>query len=70
MASQPGRDWAGHDLADMPGIKLRNMLTQLGEWTRWGFVIRQGKAGTPSPNRYPGWSQPRRARNSSQTATS
>ena len=31
MAGQPGRDWAGHDLADMLAIKPRNMLTQLGE---------------------------------------
>jgi hypothetical protein len=39
----PGRDWAGHDLADMLGIKPRNMLTQLAEWTRWGFLIKTGK---------------------------
>jgi len=43
MASQPGRDWAGHDLADMLGIKPRNMLTQLGEWTRLGFLAKTGK---------------------------
>ncbi len=43
MASQPGRDWAGHDLANMLGIKPRNMLTQLGEWTRWGFLVKTGK---------------------------
>lgn len=43
MAGQPGRDWAGHDLADMLGIKPRNMLTQLGEWTRWGFLVKTGK---------------------------
>jgi hypothetical protein len=43
MASQPGRDWAGHDLADMLGIKPRNMLTQLAEWTRWGFLVKTGK---------------------------
>jgi Transposase DDE domain len=43
MAGQPGRDWAGHDLADMLGIKPRNMLTQLGEWIRWGFLVKTGK---------------------------
>jgi hypothetical protein len=26
MTGQPGRDWAGRDLADLPGIKPRNML--------------------------------------------
>src|SRR5437763_7865685 len=31
MAGQPGRDWAGRDLADLLGIKPRNMLTQLAE---------------------------------------
>jgi hypothetical protein len=43
MASQPGRDWAGRDLAAMPGIKPRNMLTQLAEWTRWGFLTKTGQ---------------------------
>jgi hypothetical protein len=43
MASQPGRDWAGHDLADMLGIKPRNMLTQLGEWAGLGFLVKTGK---------------------------
>ena len=38
MAGQPGRDWAGRDLADLLGIKPRNMLTQLAEWTRLGFL--------------------------------
>jgi Insertion element 4 transposase N-terminal/Transposase DDE domain len=46
MASQPGRDWAGRDLAALLGIKPRNMLTQLAEWTRLGFL---GKTG---PGRY------------------
>ena len=46
MASQPGRDWAGHDLADLLGIKPRNMLTQLAEWTRLGFLAKTG------PGRY------------------
>jgi hypothetical protein len=43
MASQPGRDWAGRDLADTLGIKPRNMLTQLGEWTRLGFIAKTGR---------------------------
>lgn len=53
MTSQPARDWAGHDLADMLGIKPRNMLTQLGEWTRWGFLIKTGKGryALPEPSR-------------------
>ena len=52
MAGQPGRDWAGRDLADMLGIKPRNMLTQLGEWTRWGFLIKTGKGryALPEPS--------------------
>jgi Insertion element 4 transposase N-terminal/Transposase DDE domain len=51
MAGQPGRDWAGRDLADMLGIKPRNMLTQLGEWTRWGFLIKtaKGRYALPEP---------------------
>ena len=40
MASQPGRDWAGRDLAEPARIKPRNMLTQLAEWTRLGFLTR------------------------------
>jgi hypothetical protein len=43
MASQPGRDWAGSDLAAMLAIKPRNMLTQLAEWTRYGFLTKTGK---------------------------
>ncbi|HEV2260160.1 MAG TPA: transposase, partial [Streptosporangiaceae bacterium] len=46
MASQPGRDWAGRDLADLLGIKPRNMLTQLAEWTRLRFLAKTG------PGRY------------------
>jgi hypothetical protein len=46
MASQPGRDWAGRDLAALPGIKPRNMLTQPAEWTRLGFLAKTG------PGRY------------------
>ena len=51
MASQPGRDWAGHDLAALLGIKPRNMLTQLAEWTRLGFLAKTG------PGRY-AWPAP------------
>ena len=40
MNSQPGRHWAGRDLADMLAIKPRNLLTQLAEWTRLGFITR------------------------------
>jgi hypothetical protein len=46
MTSQPGRDWAGRDLAALLGIKPRNMLTQLAEWTRLGFLAKTG------PGRY------------------
>ena len=51
MAGQPGRDWAGHDLAAMLGIKPRNMLTQLAEWTRLGFLAKtgQGRYALPEP---------------------
>jgi hypothetical protein len=51
MASQPGRDWAGRDLAAMLGIKPRNMLTQLAEWTRLGFLAKtgQGRYALPGP---------------------
>jgi hypothetical protein len=41
-ASQPPRDWSGHDLAVLLGVKPRNMLTQLGEWSRLGFFTRTG----------------------------
>jgi hypothetical protein len=52
MASQPGSDWAGRDLAAMPGIKPRNMLTQLAEWTRLGFLAKtgQGRYALPEPS--------------------
>jgi hypothetical protein len=46
MASQPGHNWAGRDLAALPGIKPHNMLTQLAEWTRLGFFAKTG------PGRY------------------
>ena len=52
MASQPGCDWAGRDLAAILGIKPRNMLTQLAEWTRLGFLARtgRGKYALPEPS--------------------
>jgi hypothetical protein len=42
ITSQPPRDWSGHDLAAMLGVKPRNMLTQLGEWSQLGFFTRTG----------------------------
>ena len=42
ITSQPPRDWSGHDLAVLLGVKPRNMLTQLGEWSRLGFFTRTG----------------------------
>ena len=52
MASQPGRDWPGRDLAALLGIKPRNMLTQLAEWTRLGFLAKtgQGRYALPGPS--------------------
>lgn len=52
MASQPGHDWAGRDLAALLGIKPRNMLTQLAEWTRLGFLAKtgQGRYALPEPS--------------------
>ena len=52
MTSQPGRDWAGRDLAALLGIKPRNMLTQLAEWTRLGFLAKtgQGRYAIPEPS--------------------
>jgi hypothetical protein len=52
MNSQPGRDWAGRDLAGMLAIKPRNLLTQLAEWTRLGFFTRtdSGTYALNTPN--------------------
>jgi len=59
IASQPSRDWSGHELALMLGAKPRDMLIQLGEWARLGFFTRTGfgtyklnipPAGSPSTN--------------------
>jgi hypothetical protein len=46
MASEPGRDWPGRELADRLGVRPRNMLTQLAEWTRLGLLAKTG------PGRY------------------
>ena len=46
MASQPGRDWAGSELASRLGAPPRNMLTQLAEWARLGLLAKTG------PGRY------------------
>ncbi len=52
ITSQPPRDWSGHDLAILLGVKPRNMLTQLGEWARLGYFTRTGsgtyRLNTPS----------------------
>ena len=52
ITSQPPREWSGHDLAILLGVKPRNMLTQLGEWARLGFFTRTGfgtyRLNTPS----------------------
>ncbi|HEV2373988.1 MAG TPA: hypothetical protein VGS19_17755 [Streptosporangiaceae bacterium] len=42
ITGQPPRDWSGHELAILLGVKPRNMLTQLGEWARLGFFTRTG----------------------------
>jgi len=52
ITSQPPRDWSGHDLAVLLGVKTRNMLTQLGEWARLGFFTRTG-SGTCRLNKPP-----------------
>jgi hypothetical protein len=46
MASEPGCDRAGSELAGKLGIPPRNMLTQLAEWARLGFLAKTG------PGRY------------------
>jgi hypothetical protein len=42
ITSQPPRDWSGHELALMLGVKPRNMLTQLREWALLGFFTHTG----------------------------
>ena len=46
MASEPGRDWSGRELAGQLGVLPRIMLTQLAEWTRLGLLAKTG------PGRY------------------
>jgi Insertion element 4 transposase N-terminal/Transposase DDE domain len=43
MASQPGQDWSGSELATRLGVKPPNLLTQLAEWTRLGFLSKTGR---------------------------
>jgi transposase IS4-like protein/DDE family transposase len=43
MNTDPGRDWAGSELARQLQVKPRNMLTQLAEWARLGFLARTGQ---------------------------
>jgi hypothetical protein len=43
MASEPGRDWAGSELARRLGAQPRNMLTQLAEWTRLGLLAKTSR---------------------------
>ena len=43
MASQPGQDWSGTELASRLGVKPPNLLTQLAEWTRLGFLSKTGR---------------------------
>jgi hypothetical protein len=53
ITSQPPRDWSGHELALMLGVKPRNMLTQLREWALLGFFAHTGygtyRLNTPPP---------------------
>jgi hypothetical protein len=43
MASEPGRDWSGRELAGRLGIRLQVMLTQLAQWTRLGLLAKTGR---------------------------
>jgi hypothetical protein len=43
MNTDPGRDWAGSELAARLQVPPRNMLTQLAEWARLGFLARTGQ---------------------------
>ena len=42
ITDQPPRDWSGHELAVLLGVKPCNMLTQFGEWSRLGFFTHTG----------------------------
>ena len=46
MASEPGGDWAGSELARRLGVRPQVMLTQLAEWARLGQLAKTG------PGRY------------------
>jgi Insertion element 4 transposase N-terminal/Transposase DDE domain len=46
MASEPGRDWPGRELAARLGVRPQVMLTQLAQWTRPGLLAKTG------PGRY------------------
>jgi hypothetical protein len=50
MASQPGQDWSGSELASRLGIKPRNQLTKLAEWTRLGFLSKTGRGRYALPD--------------------
>ena len=43
MASEPGHDWSGSELASRLGVQPRNLLTQLAEWTRLGLLAKTGR---------------------------
>jgi hypothetical protein len=53
VTSEPPREWSGHELAVMLGVKPRTMLTQLREWALAGFFTRTGygtyRLNTPPP---------------------
>jgi len=67
MAREPGRDWAGRELAGRLGVPPRTMLAQLAEWARLGFLAKTGPGryalpahpGRPPPQP-PGSTIPRR----------
>jgi hypothetical protein len=42
ITSHPPRDWSGHELALMLGVKPRSILTQLREWALLGFFVHSG----------------------------
>jgi hypothetical protein len=53
MASDPGRDWPGRELAGQLGIPPRNMLTQLAEWARLGLLRKTGPGRYALPDASP-----------------
>ena len=50
MASQPGQDSSGSDLASRLRVKPPNLLTQLAEWTRLGFLSKTGRGRYALPD--------------------